>query len=140
MWSYHTCTCINIFLIPVFLLCMHVITNPLVVFQVQELTFRLDEVSESKRETEECLATVQEELERVRMELADKTSSLTLTVSELEENKDRLLAMEEDAGVEFRSKIRTLERQLGDSNAKVRRACSFRSVVQSTMHNVLPFL
>ncbi len=89
------------------------------------MTSRLDEVSESKRETDECLTTVREELERVRIELADKASSLTRTASELEENNDRLLAMEEDAGVEFRSKIRTLERQLGDANAKVRRACSF---------------
>lgn len=47
---------------------------------------------------------------------------------ELQSTKDKLLAMEEDAGVAFRSKIRSLERQLADANAKVC-MCNFTCTV-----------
>ena len=86
---------------------------------MSELTSRLDETTRAKTDKENVLKDIQLQLKELQDELEIKTNSLTTTTNELQEKKDRLLAMEEDAGVEFKSKIRLLERQLADAKAKV---------------------
>ena len=54
-------------------------------------------------------------------ELQEKNMALSEVKGQLEETQNRLMAMEEDAGAEFRSKVRLLERKLADATAKVRR-------------------
>ena len=74
----------------------------------------------SQRDTSQTeLTKSQESVRQLEEELESTSNSLSRVTSELQESRDRVLAMEEDAGVEFRSKIRTLERQLSDATAKV---------------------
>ncbi len=84
-----------------------------------ELTKRLDDMTSAKHDKDETLMTTQKELKELRDEFETKTNSLTNVTNELQEKKDRLLAIEEDAGLEFRSKIRLLERKLADADSKV---------------------
>lgn len=70
------------------------------------------EIKEKLKETEERGISLQAELDGTKVELDDK-------LKELQEAKDRVLRLEQDAGSEFRGKIRLLERQLADHKVKV---------------------
>ena len=70
------------------------------------------DVKEKLKETEEKGASLQVELNGTKAELEDR-------LRELHETKDRVINLEQDAGGEFRGKIRLLERQLADQKGKV---------------------
>ena len=52
-------------------------------------------------------------------ELTTTQSNMQQIQAQLDEANDRLRAMEEDAGAEFRDKVRVLERKVSDSKNKV---------------------
>lgn len=70
------------------------------------------DVKEKLKESEEHGASLQTELNTTKADLEDK-------LRELQETKDRVCSLEQDAAGEFRSKIRLLERQLADQKGKV---------------------
>ena len=69
-------------------------------------------VKDKLKESEEQGASLQTELSTTKAELEGK-------LRELQEAKDRVFSLEQDAGGEFRGKIRLLERQLADHKGKV---------------------
>ena len=70
------------------------------------------DVKEKLKESEEQGASLQTELNATKAGLEDK-------LRELQEAKDRVFSLEQDAAGEFRGKIRLLERQLADQKGKV---------------------
>lgn len=70
------------------------------------------ELTELLKSSEERVNNTTEELDSTKVILQEVRG-------QLEEANDRLRAMEEDAGAEFRAKIRLLERKVADGTAKV---------------------
>ena len=70
-------------------------------------------------ELTQSLATNEEKVKNLESTLSTTQETLQETQRQLEEADNRLRAMEEDAGAEFRSKVRLLERKLSDANSKV---------------------
>ena len=70
-------------------------------------------------ELTQSLATSEEKVKNLESALSTTQETLQETQCQLEEADSRLRAMEEDAGAEFRSKVRLLERKLSDANSKV---------------------
>lgn len=56
---------------------------------------------------------------KLESELSATRSNMEQVQSQLDEANDRLRAMEEDAGAEFRAKVRLLERKVSDGTNKV---------------------
>lgn len=69
------------------------------------------DVKEKLKEANERNSSLEAELNGTKTELDDK-------LKELQEVKDRVLRLEQDAGSEFCGKIRLLERQLADVKVK----------------------
>lgn len=65
------------------------------------------------------ISSLEERSSGAESELVVTNKTLEEVKGQLEETKDRLRAMEDDAGAEFRSNIRILERKVADGNAKV---------------------
>ena len=70
------------------------------------------DIKDKLKESEGQGASLQTELTTTRAELEGK-------LRELQETKDRVFSLEQDAAGEFRGKIRLLERQLADQKGKV---------------------
>ena len=86
---------------------------------MKDITTKLEDVKNERSKLSDKLLVNEETIKSLTDDLQTKTSSLLDTKNQLEEAQDRLTAMEDDAGTEFRSKIRLLERKLSDANAKV---------------------
>jgi chromosome segregation ATPase len=71
----------------------------------------LSNVKDKLKESEEQGASLQAGLNTTKAELEDN-------LRELQETKDRVFSLEQDAAGEFRGKIRLLERQLADQKGK----------------------
>ena len=67
----------------------------------------------------QTLTTSEERVKNLDSALSTTKEALQETQRQLEEANNRLRAMEEDAGAEFRSKVRLLERKLSDATNKV---------------------
>ena len=72
----------------------------------------LSDIKDKLKESEEQCSSFQAELNTAKAELEEK-------LKELQETKDRIFSLEQDAAGEFRGKIRLLERQLADQKGKV---------------------
>ena len=87
--------------------------------QLKVLTKTLDDAKQKTSESSEALKSSEERVKSLEEELGAANSELSQVRTELEEKNDKLRAMEEDAGAEFRGRIRLLDRKLADANSKV---------------------
>ena len=72
----------------------------------------LFDIKDKLKGSEEQGTSLQTELNNTKAELEEK-------LREVQETKDRVFSLEQDAAGEFRGKIRLLERQLADQKGKV---------------------
>jgi nucleoprotein TPR len=87
--------------------------------QVKDLSTKLLSTQSSENELIQSLHLKGEELKDLREELSTVKTKMTETTEQLSETSDRLRAMEDDAGAEFKAKLRLLEHKLTESNNKV---------------------
>ena len=87
--------------------------------QLRSLTRSLDDSKNKLIESSSALNTCEERVKGVEEELQLATRDLTEMKSELVVKNTKLREMEEDAGAEFRNRIRVLNHRLADANNKV---------------------
>ena len=80
---------------------------------------KLLSVQSQESEHLQTISSLEERASNAESALSVSNGTLEEVRGQLEETKDRLRAMEEDAGAEFRSNIRILERKVTDGNSKV---------------------
>ena len=87
--------------------------------QVRDFTNKLEESRESGQHVKDALRDSQERESMLDSQLTSTSAKLAETEEKLGEAIKRIKSMEDDAGAEFRNKIRLLERKLADAVAKV---------------------
>ncbi|XP_064382187.1 nucleoprotein TPR-like isoform X2 [Halichondria panicea] len=87
--------------------------------QVKDLEGRLGSLKEAKASVDERLTAAEDEGGTLRAELQTLRSQLDERQTQLQEATDKILRLEDDAGSDFRGRIRILERQLADAKVKV---------------------
>ena len=92
------------------------------------MTQKLEQSRESEQQVKDVLRESQERESRLDSQLTSAGAKLAEVERKLEESVERVKCLEEDAGAEFRNKIRLLERKLADSVAKVRVDILIRSL------------
>ena len=92
--------------------------------QIRSLTETLNSSRQEITALNTALTTSEERVKSLEVEVGVAQGELKEVQSELEEKEDRVRAMEEDAGAEFRSRIRMLERKVADGTAKVSGTCT----------------
>ena len=80
---------------------------------------RLSSTQTHETELIQSLSLHKEMVNNLETELTTTQSNMQQIQAQLDEANDRLRAMEEDAGAEFRDKVRVLERKVSDSKNKV---------------------
>ena len=88
-------------------------------FQVRDFTEKLEQSRESEQCVKDALRDSQERESKLDSELTSTSAKLAEVEEQLEECGKRIKTLEDDAGGEFRAKIRLLERKLADAVAKV---------------------
>ena len=87
--------------------------------QLKSLTRSLDDSKNKLAESASVLKCSEERVKGFEEELQVATHDLSEVKSELAVKNNKLREMEEDAGAEFRSRIRVLNHRLADANNKV---------------------
>ena len=87
--------------------------------QVRDFTEKLEQSRESEHCVKDALRDSQERNSMLDSQLTSTGARLAEVEEKLEEAGQRIKSMEDDAGAEFRDKIRLLERKLADAVAKV---------------------
>ena len=83
--------------------------------QVADLESRLAATKTAQDAAESSLGGATKRIHALSEELASVQTLLEESTAELEASKDRVVRLEQDAGSEFRTKLRLLERKLADS-------------------------
>lgn len=103
-------------------------------FQVRDFIQKLEQSRECEQQVKDALRDSQERASKLGSQLTSTSAELEEAREKLEEAGERIKRMEEDAGAEFRNKIRLLERKLADSETQV---CDVYLCVRECVHTCI---